>query len=150
MGRVVSQDELILHRSEWKRNGKSVVFASGRFDLLHPGHIRLLEQARSNGDVLVVGIESNAPITPAAERAEIVAALAAVDYAFEYDAVTQRELIERLAPNVIVKGGEAGSDQAVFRADDAAAAAGSKVVRIPLEPGHSTAQLIERIKNIRA
>lgn len=163
MGRVVSQDELILHRSEAKRNGKSVVFASGRFDLLHPGHIRLLEQARSNGDVLIVAIESDAsasrkreqesaqrPLTPAAERAEIVAALAAVDYVVEFDSATARELIARLAPDVVVKGGEPGSEESAFRDDEAAAASGSKVVRIPLEPGHSTARVIERIKNISA
>lgn len=166
MGCVVSQDELILHRSEAKRNGKSVVFASGRFDLLHPGHIRLLEQARSNGDVLIVAIESDAsasrkreqesaqrplrPLTPAAERAEIVAALAAVDYVVEFDSATARELIARLAPDVVVKGGEPGSEESAFRDDEAAAASGSKVVRIPLEPGHSTARLIERIKNISA
>src|SRR4029077_14401242 len=60
LGKVVSQDELILHRSEWKRNGKGVVFASGSFDLLHPGHVRLLEQARALGEVLVVGVATNA------------------------------------------------------------------------------------------
>jgi rfaE bifunctional protein nucleotidyltransferase chain/domain len=168
LGCVISQDELILRRGEWKRNGKSVVFAYGRFDLLHPGHIRLLEQARSNGDVFVVGIESDAiahekaahgasgtpspqhPITPAAERAEIVAALAAVDYAVKFEATAARELLARLAPDVIVKGGEAGSEESVFRDDEASAAAGSRVIRIPLEPGHSTSRLIERIKNTSA
>ncbi|HYL69590.1 MAG TPA: adenylyltransferase/cytidyltransferase family protein, partial [Candidatus Limnocylindria bacterium] len=102
LGKVVSQGELILHRSEWKRNGKRVAFASGSFDLLHPGHVRLLEQARELGDVLVVGVESDAavraksnkltaqkknlarPITPADERMEILAALAAVDYVVEF------------------------------------------------------------------
>jgi rfaE bifunctional protein nucleotidyltransferase chain/domain len=166
LGSVVSQDEMIVHRSEWKRNGKSVVFASGRFDLLHPGHIRLLEQARLNGDVLVVAVESDEsarrksahesaqhpprPLTPAAERAEIVAALAAVDYVVEFDSAAARDLIARLAPDIVVRGGEPGSDESVFRDDDAATAAGSKVVRVPLEPGHSTARLIERIKNISA
>ena len=166
MGRVVSQDELILRRSELKRNGKSVVFASGRFDLLHPGHTRLLEQSRANGDVLIVAIENDKnaglqrehepvqkprrPITPAAERAEIIAALAAVDYVIEFESATAHDLIKRLAPDVVVKGGEPGSDEAAFRDDEAATAAGSKVVRIPLEPGHSTARLIERIKTIRA
>src|ERR1700756_2241959 len=100
LGCVISQDELILRRVEWKRNAKRVVFASGAFDLLHPGHVRLIEQARSYGDVLVVGIESEVSshdrrdpqpglfglsITPAAERAEIVAAMAAVDFAVEFD-----------------------------------------------------------------
>jgi rfaE bifunctional protein nucleotidyltransferase chain/domain len=165
LGRVISQDELILLGSDWKRNGKQVVFASGTFDLLHPGHIRLLEQARVLGDVLVVGIAPDEvsrcddapakslpprPITPAAERAEIVAALAAVDYAVEFDPQSSRALLANFAPAVVVKGGNPGSDQAAFEADDAAALAGSKVVRIPLEPGHSTARLIERIKNLSA
>ena len=69
MGHVVSQDELILYRSEWKRNGKRVVFASGRFDLLHPGHIRLLEQARQLGEILVVGVESDASMRASSEDA---------------------------------------------------------------------------------
>src|SRR5580658_3546961 len=90
---VISQGELILQRSEWKRNGKRVVCVTGVFDLLHPGHIRLLEQARALGDVLVVAIQSDAqardqkgpsrPITPIAERAEIVAAFQAVDAVVE-------------------------------------------------------------------
>ncbi|MGA8143986.1 MAG: adenylyltransferase/cytidyltransferase family protein [Candidatus Acidiferrales bacterium] len=162
---MISQDELILHRSEWKRNGKRLVFASGSFDLLHPGHIRLLEQARAQGDLLVVGIESDAsvrekhagaaspldrPITPSAERAEIVAALASVDYAVEFDPRSSRALIARLAPEVIVKGGNPGSDRAAFQEDEASSSAGSKVIRIPLEPGHSTARLLERIKNLSA
>jgi rfaE bifunctional protein nucleotidyltransferase chain/domain len=166
LGRVVSHDQLILLRGVWKRDGKRVVFASGCFDLLHPGHIRLIEQARANGDVLIVGIESDAtasenqseastaapqrPITPAAERAEIIAALAAVDYAVELNAATARTLLAQLAPDVVVKGGDPGSDQAAFQADEASTVAGSKVVRIPLEPGHSTARLIERIKNLSA
>jgi rfaE bifunctional protein nucleotidyltransferase chain/domain len=165
LGRVVSQDELILHRGEWKRNGKRVVFASGCFDLLHPGHIRLIEQARANGDVLIVGIVSDEttsehqsaasvpaqrPITSAAERAEVVAALAAVDYAVELNTATERTLLAQFAPDVVVKGGDPGSDQAAFQADEASTIAGSKVVRIPLEPGHSTARLIERIKNLSA
>src|SRR5271157_4089221 len=94
LGSVVSQRDLILHKVEWKRNGKTIVFAHGSFDLLHPGHVRLLEQARPLGDILVVGVRSDAavravharenqrepaqpmsPITPASERAEILAAL---------------------------------------------------------------------------
>jgi rfaE bifunctional protein nucleotidyltransferase chain/domain len=154
---VISQDELILHRSEWKRNGKRVVFASGRFDILHPGHIRLLEQARGLGEILVVGVESDAsarassrrtnapgnsielPITPAKERMEILAALAAVDFAVESDASTAIDLLARLEPDIVVEGG-----------DPAGRAAGRKIVRIPLEPGFSTTRLIERITQLRA
>jgi rfaE bifunctional protein nucleotidyltransferase chain/domain len=158
VGHVVSQDELILYRSEWKRNGKRVVFASGRFDLLHPGHIRLLEQARQLGEILVVGVESDAsmrassrpndaansslerPITPASERMELLAALAAVDCAVEFDASTPRDLLTRLQPDVIVTG---GSDPANRKAE-------SMIVSIPLEPGFSTSRLIDRITQLRA
>jgi len=158
VGQVVSQDELILHRSEWKRNGKRVVFASGRFDLLHPGHIRLLEQASKLGDILVVGVQSDAmvqaasgrgevainavelPITPASERMEILASLAAVDFAVEFDASTLKELVARLEPEIVVVGGGEAADHN----------AGQKIVSIPLEPGFSTSRLIERITQLRA
>jgi rfaE bifunctional protein nucleotidyltransferase chain/domain len=164
LGCVISQDQLILRRAEWKRNGKRVVFASGAFDLLHPGHVRLIEQSRSHGDVLVVGIESEANsrdrrgsqpglpgllITPSAERAEVVAALAAVDFAVEFDPNSSPPFVTRLAPDVVVLGGNPASDKKALSLNESSSAAG-KVVRIPLEPGHSTARLIERIKNLNA
>jgi rfaE bifunctional protein nucleotidyltransferase chain/domain len=165
LGCVISQDELILRRAEWKRNGKRVVFASGAFDLLHPGHVRLIEQARSHGDILVVGIRSEAnphdrrgskpglpglPITPSAERAEVVAALAAVDFAVEFDPNSSPPFAARLAPDVIVQGGNPASDKKALPPDESSSSATGKVIRIPLEPGHSTARLIERIKNLNA
>lgn len=158
MGQVVSQDNLIVLRSEWKRNGKRVVFVSGRFDLLHPGHVRLLEQARDLGEILVVGVQSDAalrasfasrnfgqdqlerPIIPASERMEILAALSAVDFAVEFDAPTPQELIARLAPDIVV----AGAGDPVFTGS------ALKIVTIPLEPGFSTSRLIERITQLRA
>jgi len=165
LGCVISQDELILRRAEWKRNGKRVVFASGAFDLLHPGHVRLIEQARSHGDVLVVGIESETNsrgrtdaqrgssgllITPSAERVEIIAALGAVDFAVEFDPNSSPQFATRLAPDVIVLGGNPASDKKALPLDESSSSAAGKVVRIPLEPGHSTARLIERIKNLNA
>src|ERR1700758_107095 len=165
LGCVISQDELILRRAEWKRNGKRVVFASGAFDLLHPGHVRLIEQARSHGDVLVVGIESGTHsrdrsdaqpglpsllITPSAERAEIIAALGAVDFAVEFDPSSSPQFATRLAPDVIFLGGNPASDKKALALDDSSSSAAGKVIRIPLEPGHSTARLIERIKNLNA
>jgi len=172
LGCVISQDELILRRSEWKRNGKRVVFVSGSFDLLHPGHVRLLEQARSHGDIVVVGIESDAnardraakppelpeppqgPITPAAERAEVIAALSAVDFAVEFDPNSLPAFTARLAPDVIVQGGNPAPDKSASKRDEPSISAGptatAKVIHIPLEPGHSTARLIERIKNLSA
>jgi D-beta-D-heptose 7-phosphate kinase/D-beta-D-heptose 1-phosphate adenosyltransferase len=163
---IVSQSELILQRSEWKRNGKRVVCAAGAFDLLHPGHIRLLEQARGLGDILLVALQSDAsvrsnvqadaqhaglrPITPAAERAEILAALAAVDHVVEFDEATPREFFARMAPDVVVQGGEAGSQQSGSLDDDAVRAAGGRVVRVALEPGYSTSLLLERISQLHA
>ncbi len=168
MGKVVSQSELIRRRSEWESSGKVVVCASGSFDLLHPGHIRLLEQARSLGDILVVALRSDAsvrarhasgtdakekslrPITPAAERAEILAALAAVDYAVEFEEASPRALLAQLAPAVVVRGGDPRSAEPVLREDEELEAAGCKIVRIPLEPGYSSALLTERINRLPA
>lgn len=165
---IVSQTDLIFQRREWKRNGKRVVCAVGAFDLLHPGHVRLLEHARDLGDILVVGVQGDATdtasspptatdtptrrtrVNPATERAEILDSLAAVDYVTEYDEATPREFIARLAPDVLARGGEISSNQPDFLDDEAVRACGGKVVRIPLEPGYSTSRLLERIKNIHA
>lgn len=170
MGQVISQDNLILQRQVWKRNGQSVVFVSGCFDLLHPGHVRLLEQARPYGDLLVVGVQSDTgvratkgksaatagpniarPISPAAERAEILAALAAVDYVVEFGESSPETLIARLTPDVIVQGAAPGSH--VTHSAERKGASDSttaKIVPILLEPGFSTAQLLERIAQPRA
>src|SRR5271156_3493098 len=178
---VVSQSELILQRQEWKRNGKRIVCVAGAFDLLHPGHIRLLEQARGLGDILIVALQSDEgvrvaaeqaakligapstpgsaaaarvfparPITPQAERAEVLAALAAVDFVVIFDDATGGEFIARLAPDVLAQGGEAGSCENAYADDDAVTAAGGQVVRLPLEPGYSTSRLLERITQLQA
>ncbi len=158
---VVSQSELILQRREWKRNGKRVVCAMGVFDLLHPGHVRLLEQARAFGEILVVGVQSDArareekgpirPVTPASERAEILAALAAVDFAVVLsDEQAEKEFIAQLLPDMVVQGQASGASRNTVAENEAARAAGVKVIQIPPEPGHSTSRLIERIKQLRA
>jgi cytidyltransferase-like protein len=179
VGQIISQDNLILRREKWKGNGQCVVFVGGTFDLLHPGHVRLLEQARSHGDVLVVGVQSDEsfrdnsekngpaknepqksateksgvnrsrPITPSAERAEILASLASVDIVVEYDDPSPASLIARLAPEIIVEG---GAPVAVAQGTEVASGAAQtpKVVRIVLEPGFSTARIIERIQQVPA
>ena len=162
MGCVISQDELIPRRAEWKRYGQRVVFASGVFDVLHPGHVRLLEQARSHGDILVVGIESDEKspgqnctttntraITPACERAEIIASLAAVDFAVEFNPASLPSFLAQLAPDVIIKGARPASQPADQRNAESTSTS-SQLIHIPVEPGHSTARLIERIKNLNA
>lgn len=157
MGRVVTQDELILHVAEHKGNGRRVVFTNGCFDLLHPGHVRSLEQARALGDVLVVALNSDAsvrgnkgagrPIVPQDERAELLAALAAVDYVVIFDDATPRDLISRVQPDVLVKGTDWDAGEVVGRAE-VEAAGGGRVVQVPLEPGYSTSEIIERIRNL--
>lgn len=171
---VVSQSELILHRQEWKRNGKRVVCVAGAFDLLHPGHVRLLEQARGLGDILIVALQSDEsvritaeqaaklvgapapssaparPITPEAERAEILSALASVDFIAIFEEATAAEFIARLAPEIFAQGGEADSSANDCADDDAVKAAGGLVVRLPLEPGYSTSRLVERITDLQA
>jgi len=156
LGRVVAQDELIVLVAEAKRNGRRVVFTNGCFDLLHPGHIRCLEQARALGDLLIVAINSDAsvrnlkgdgrPVIPQDERAEVVAALAAVDYVVIFDALTPRNLIARLLPDVVVKGGDWRPDEIVGREE--VEAAGGQVVSVPLEPGYSTTEILERIRRL--
>ena len=154
MGQVLSQDELILHARRWKSNGRRIVFTNGCFDLLHPGHVRSLEQARALGDVLVVAINSDAgvrrlkgpgrPVIPQGERAEILAALAAVDAVVIFDEPTPQQLIARLLPDVLVKGGDWGPEEIVGRAE--VEAAGGQVVSAPLAPGYSTTAILERIR----
>jgi rfaE bifunctional protein nucleotidyltransferase chain/domain len=133
----------------------------GVFDLLHPGHVRLLEQARAFGEILVVGVQSDArareekgptrPVTPASERAEILAALAAVDFAVVLSGEqAEKEFIAQLLPDMVVQGRASGASRNTEAENEAARAAGVKVIRIPPEPGHSTSRLIERIKQLRA
>jgi len=138
------------------------VCASGSFDLLHPGHIRLLEQARSYGDFLAVAVQGDAsvreqfanatkvvrPMTPAAERMEIVAALAAVDFVVRFDEPSPHEFLLRFAPDVFVEGGAGNRREFGLHQRDLEAL-GCRVVHVPLEPGYSTAQLIERIAHLR-
>ncbi len=153
MGQVVTRDNLILAVQQRKRNGERVVFTNGCFDLLHPGHIRLLEECRSLGDVLVVAINTDAsvrenkgpnrPLIPEQERAEILAALAAVDYLTVFEEPTPREIIAAVLPDILVKGNDWGPTEIVGREE--VEAAGGEVVSIPLEPGYSTTRLIERI-----
>jgi len=137
--------------------GKTIVFTNGVFDLLHPGHLRYLQKARALGDALIVGINSNRsarankgggrPITPEAERAEIVAALACVDAVVIFDEDTPHRLIEALRPDVLVKGADWAENAIVGR--DIVEARGGRVVRMAIEPGYSTSAIIDRIKRGR-
>ncbi|HWW92341.1 MAG TPA: adenylyltransferase/cytidyltransferase family protein [Vicinamibacteria bacterium] len=149
--------ELLNERRAWKEAGRTVVFTNGCFDLLHPGHLALLEGARAEGDVLVVAINSDRslrqikgpgrPLTPAAERAEILLALEPVDRVVVYDEPTPAEVIRALVPDVLVKGADWALADIVGR--DVVEAAGGRVVRIQLRSGYSTTALVEHIQNPR-
>lgn len=152
MGRTLSNDELVELRGRWREEGKTVVFTNGCFDLLHPGHVRLLEAARAKGDVLVVAINSDSsvrrlkgpqrPVLPEQERAAILASLAAVDAVTVFSEETPSELLARLLPDILVKG----SDWSHWIAGrEIVEAAGGKVFPIPVEPGYSTTDLVNTI-----
>jgi len=136
---------------ELKRQGKRMVFTNGCFDLLHPGHTRYLAEARKLGDALIVAVNSDRsvralkgpgrPIQPQAERVEILAALAAVDYVTIFDDLTPQAVIARMLPQVLVKGSDWGVNEIVGRAE--VEAAGGRVVSIPVVPGYSTSAIIE-------
>jgi rfaE bifunctional protein nucleotidyltransferase chain/domain len=154
MGKIVSQDELILITGREKRNGRRVVFTNGCFEVLHPGHVRCLAQARALGDLLVVAVNSDRsvrgnkgperPLVPQQDRAEVLAALASVDYVTIFDEPTPRELIARLLPSVLVKGADWKPDEVVGR--EQVERAGGRLVSIPLAPGYSTTSLLEKIR----
>ncbi|HEY1495322.1 MAG TPA: adenylyltransferase/cytidyltransferase family protein [Candidatus Solibacter sp.] len=152
MERFYSRPELVLQRALWKREGKTVVFTNGCYDLLHPGHLRLLEQARGMGDVLILALNSDAsvwrmkgPARPTVcerERAEMALSLAAVDAVVLFEEDTPRELIAEVLPDVLIKG----ADWSHFVAGrEEVEAAGGRVLTVALEPGYSTTNIVERI-----
>lgn len=138
-----------------KERGKTVVFTNGCFDLLHAGHIHLLKEARKLGDVLVVGVNDDAsvrklkgrgrPIFPLPERLEILEAIEFVDHLIPFAEETPRSLIEALLPDVLVKGGDWTPETVVGREE--VERAGGRVVCVPYVKGHSTSELLRRIKN---
>jgi len=154
--KVLPLDEAIEVVDELKRGGKRVVFTNGCFDLLHPGHTRYLAEARKLGDALLVAVNSDRsvralkgpgrPLMPQDERAEILAALECVDYLTIFDDLTPQAVIERMLPQVLVKGGDWEPTEIVGRSE--VEAAGGKVVSIPVVPGLSTSALIQAAKNL--
>jgi D-beta-D-heptose 7-phosphate kinase/D-beta-D-heptose 1-phosphate adenosyltransferase len=158
MGKLVSQEELIRLVAREKAAGQRVVFTNGCFDLIHPGHVRCLAEARALGDLLVVAVNSDRsvrgnkglerPLVPENDRAEVMAALASVDYVTIFDEPTPRDLIARVLPNILVKGADWALDQVAGREE--VEAAGGRVASIPLAAGYSTTNLVERIRKAGA
>jgi D-beta-D-heptose 7-phosphate kinase/D-beta-D-heptose 1-phosphate adenosyltransferase len=151
---ILTLEEAILQFGREKRNGRRVVFTNGCFDLLHPGHVRILEHARALGEALIVGLNSDAgvrqlkgvgrPVIPERERAEILAALECVDAVVIFEDLTPREVIAMLLPDVLVKGGDWPGDQIVGREE--VEAAGGRVVSVPVVPGYSTTAILKKIR----
>lgn len=152
MARFYTREELIAARAAWKRAGLRVVFTNGCYDVLHPGHIRLLERARSLGDLLILALNTDSsvarfkgphrPLIPERQRVALACALHAVDAVTLFDEDTPRELIAAVLPDVLVKG----ADWAHFIAGrEEVEAAGGQVLALPLEAGFSTTDIVERV-----
>ena len=137
-----------------KANGRTVVFTNGCFDLLHAGHVKLLERAKQFGDLLIVAVNSDRsvralkgrhrPIVREQDRALLLAALESVDYVTIFHDPTPRRLVGRLRPQILIKGADWGASHIIGR--EIVQRAGGRVIRMPLLKGHSTSGLIERIR----
>ncbi|HWV45257.1 MAG TPA: D-glycero-beta-D-manno-heptose 1-phosphate adenylyltransferase [Nitrospira sp.] len=154
--KVLPRDQLLSILSSDRAKGKRIVFTNGCFDLIHVGHTRYLQAARSLGDVLVVGVNSDAsvrtldkapdrPIVPEAQRAEVLAALGCVDFVVIFDESNPLQLITAVQPDVLVKGGDWGIDRIVGR--EIVEARGGVVKTVPLVSGLSTTGLLQRIRS---
>jgi D-beta-D-heptose 7-phosphate kinase/D-beta-D-heptose 1-phosphate adenosyltransferase len=151
--KIKKREELYRFIKDLKAEGKKIVFTNGCFDLLHVGHIRYLEKARSLGDILIVGVNSDQsvrtlkgadrPILPEEERMEILSGLWCVDYITLFDEPTPLELISSLLPHVLVKGGDWTKETTVGK--EPVERSGGEVVIIPFVQGSSTSNLIETI-----
>ncbi|MBW8004770.1 MAG: D-glycero-beta-D-manno-heptose 1-phosphate adenylyltransferase [candidate division NC10 bacterium] len=153
-GKLKTLEELVAIRHDLGRQGKQVVFTNGCFDLLHRGHVRFLGQAKSLGDVLIVAVNNDIsvrtlkgpdrPVMSHAERAELLAALAAVDYVLIFEEVDPEKLIRALEPDLLVKGGDWPVDHVVGR--QIVESRGGRVCTLPYVEGASSSQLLQRIR----
>ena len=154
---IVTRHEIGRVAEALRRAGRKVVFTNGVFDLLHPGHVRYLQQAKALGGALIVGVNSDRsvrlnkgegrPVHAEAERAEILGALQVVDVVVVFDEETPHEVIAAVQPDVLVKGADWPEDGIVGR--DIVEARGGVVVRVPVESGYSTSLIIEKIRQAR-
>jgi D-beta-D-heptose 7-phosphate kinase/D-beta-D-heptose 1-phosphate adenosyltransferase len=155
--RLSTPDEAAAFAREVQGRGGTVVFTNGVFDILHPGHVRYLRDARALGDALIVAVNSDRsvralnkapdrPINPQQERAELLLALDCVDAAVIFDEDTPHAIVSRIQPDILVKGADWGAGNIVGR--DVVEARGGKVVRIDLAPGYSTTEIIRRVREL--
>lgn len=151
--KLKSLDEIVMIRSQLRAAGKKLVLTNGCFDILHVGHVRYLNQARALGDALVVGLNTDSsvrqlkgegrPVVPELERAEVLAALASVDYVFLFGDPTPQRVIDAIVPDVLVKGADWSPSEIVGR--EVVEAAGGKVCNLPLVEQASTSDIIEAV-----
>ena len=151
--KIKTLEEMAQIRQELRQNGRKLVFTNGCFDILHVGHVRYLSQARALGDALVVAVNSDQsvrenkgdgrPIVPENERAEVLSALACVDYVFIFDEATPQRIIDIIVPDVLIKGADWEIGAIVGR--DTVQAAGGVVRNIPLTEGSSTSGIISKV-----
>lgn len=157
MGRAVSREELLAEAAALRRQGQTIAFANGHFDLLHVGHLRYLQAAAAEGDRLVVGINDDAsvarlkgpgrPLVPAAERAELLAALDPVDYVVVFDGDTPGPLLAALRPEVHCKGPDYGTPEEVPEYE-IVRAYGGRTALVGDPKDHATSDLIERVRRL--
>ena len=154
---LLAADETAALAGRVRAAGGRVVFTNGVFDLLHPGHVRYLREARALGDALVVAINSDRsvraikgpdrPVNPEHERAEVLLGLESVDAVVIFDEDTPHAVVSTIQPDILVKGSDWGPDNIVGR--DVVEARGGRVVRLELSPGHSTSALIQKVRQLR-
>jgi rfaE bifunctional protein nucleotidyltransferase chain/domain len=158
VSRVLSREEAVAWIHECRAHGRVMVFTNGVFDLLHPGHIRYLRDARALGDALIVGLNSDRsvralekgddrPLNPEGERAEVLAALVSVDAVVIFDEDTPHEIVIALQPDVLVKGAD-WAEGTIIGAD-IVEARGGRVARIPIAEGYSTTRIIDTVRENR-
>jgi D-beta-D-heptose 7-phosphate kinase/D-beta-D-heptose 1-phosphate adenosyltransferase len=153
---VLTAEEALVWVARLRLQGKQIVFTNGVFDILHPGHVRYLQDARRHGDALIVAINSDRsvrivkgegrPIVPQAERAEVLAALGPVDVVIVFDEDTPHQIVSVLQPDVLVKGADWAPDRIIGR--DIVEARGGRVVRVPIAEGYSTSAIIGKIEEV--
>jgi D-beta-D-heptose 7-phosphate kinase/D-beta-D-heptose 1-phosphate adenosyltransferase len=153
--RVLTWEQTAAFVNAARSAGRRIVFTNGVFDLLHPGHVRYLQHARSLGDLLILGLNADAsvrrnkgagrPVTPEHERAEVLAALECVDAVVVFEQDTPAEIVRLVQPDILVKGADWPADQIVGR--DTVEARGGRVVLVPVEQGHSTSSILSRIRD---
>jgi rfaE bifunctional protein nucleotidyltransferase chain/domain len=157
MGRVIlDRDELLRARADLRAGGRALVFTNGCFDILHVGHVRYLAAARRLGDALLVAVNSDRsvralkgagrPVLNESERAELLAALSAVDFVTVFDEDSPRKLISEVLPDVLVKGGD--YELGEIHGREEVEAAGGRVLALPFVEGASTTGIIERVKAV--